>query len=273
MQSWKKCFGKYLRMTVVMMMVTSLMATWIVISPPSAALAHRQAQTPVLVECRVNGTLVQPVVPPGYTWTWVFVANFNHAPLVNQTRGCLAIARLGIPKVEYTIVTCPVDGSLAAPIGGGTVIFDGGGAIRCDLVLDDDATPGMFRMQARPIFPIGGRTYTLVSSDYFAFQATTDAMCSVLTLNSTYNAMAFQHVASNLCGTQVSLGSYIDKVKPNGNLYNGLHRINGVGLGPVSLTGSFSLPQEFSIRIGGSGESFTLDQLIIDPPGHCCSPT
>ena len=271
MEYHKMCFWRFVRWTVVFVLLLSVSS---LVTVPRGVAAQRLVQAPGLIECRVNGSLVQPVVPPGYTWSWAFVANFNHAPLSNLTRGCVAIATVGVPTVQYTytVVTCPVEGKIGTPIGGGMVNFDGGGSIRCDLDLLAAATPGMFRVQARATFPTGSITHTLTSSEYFSFRTTSDSTCSLLTLNSAYNTMAFQHVASSLCGTQVSLGSQITKTSPTSNVYKGTHRINGAGLGDVSVTGSFGIPEHFSIWIGATGESFSLDELVIDPPGHCCSP-
>jgi hypothetical protein len=224
-------------------------------------------------ECVFNGALVRPVVPAGYTWTWAFVANFNHAPLVNQTRACLAIAFAGVSTVQYTVVTCPVEGSLAAPIGGGTVVFDGGGAIRCDLALVSAATPGMFRQQARAILPSGSLTHTLASSDAFSFRASTNPACLTMTLASAYGSLAFQNGTGGICGAYVRLGSAIEKTSASTSSFKGAHFVNGASLGNMSLLGTFGLTQNFSIRIGAAGESFTLDELMVDPPGKCCSPS
>jgi hypothetical protein len=241
---------------------------------PSArvAAAHHPAQASGPSECLFSGKLVKPVVPPGYAWTWAFVANFNHAPLVNQTRGCLAIAQAGMPTVQYTVVTCPVEGSLGAPIGGGAATFDGGGAIRCDFSLIDVSTPGMFKMQARATFTAGGMTHTLVSSDAFSFRVASDPACSVLTLNSAYGTMAYQHAASSMCGTPAALGSQIERISTVPSVFKGTHRINGAGLGNVNVSGIFGVARQVTLRMGAAGESFTLDEQAVDPPGHCCSP-
>ena len=267
--SYKARFRNFSQLLVMGVLAVS---AWVV-SPAAPALAYPPAQAGGLSDCRYNGTLVRPVVPPGFTWAWAFVANFNHAPQMNRTRGCVAIARAGVPMVEYTVVTCPVEGNLSAPIGGGVVTFDGGGTIRCDLELDDFTRPGMFRMQSRATFTTSAMTHTLVSADDFTFRATTDASCSLLTLNSTYDNMAFQHTGSNLCGTAVSLGSLIVKTSPTSGIFHGTHRMNGAALGATTMPGTFDVPASFSIRIGALGETFTLDEVAVDPPGHCCSPS
>jgi hypothetical protein len=215
--------------------------------------------------------LVNPIVPPGQSFTWMFVANFDHPKSATKSTGCLATRQSG-QVTQYQVGDyCTVMNNTAnVKFGGGTAPFDGNAYLQCAITIPGNHAPPQFWTHARPNIPttIQGATYTLISSSDITFTAQTDPLC-VVTLSSQYDDIAFAHATLPACGSFVRVDSHLNQsIQPP----LGTHFVGGMAFGPTQGSGSFALPANFSFQIGAAGQIFALDWLVLDPPGGCCRP-
>ncbi len=241
----------------------------------AAAAAPPQAG---LSACRYGGILLVPKVDAGHAYGWGFVANFDHAQSGTLVTTCLAERSVGQApwQTTYTVATTHcgiVTNGAAAAVGGGVANFNGNFKLSCSLPVPA-TSPTLFWVKARAALNAPSSTHTFMSGTIigagYEFGATTDAACGV-TLNSAYPAISFAHSASGACGAMTEYGSRVTRT--NVNALNGAHKIGAAVLGPVSASGVFELPGNFSFEIGDFGELMALDWFVIDPtPSRCCSP-
>ena len=237
--------------------------------PASAAQAAETSQG-ALNACKVNGQLVVPIIVSGKSSAWVFVTNFDQPLSRTTVAGCLATRNASgttyLPDNYCTVM----NNTANQQFGGGVAQFDDNAYLQCTIPNPPEPAP-LFWVHARASLPttLNGDSFTLLASQLLSFTVNTDAAC-LLTLNSRYNTMLFSHTTVNRCSSFVDLNSNLVQTTatPKGN-----HRIGLTNLyGPTNLTGLFALPANLSFTIGAVGETFTLDYLVIDPPGNCCNP-
>ena len=87
-----------------------------------------------------------------------------------------------------------------------------------------------------------------------------------ITLRSRYGANDFSNLASqsNVSGKIVPFKSDIDHG-------DGTHYMNGNALAPHFITLGLTFDESLPILIGAVGQTLTLYEMIVDPPGRCCS--
>ncbi|MBX3016036.1 MAG: hypothetical protein KF832_31230 [Caldilineaceae bacterium] len=200
---------------------------------------------------------------PGQVNTWIMVLNFNHVPSADYTTGCLIYQMKADAPPSYQLFACPlVNNEKRATVGNGAANFDGRFWIECPTA----ATPPQltqFSLQARARFAQPGM-YTLLDHPSAAWGATIDIDWRVA-LQSRYGGSSFQHIDPMTLAYQKDLLLLSEVQKKIGT-----HAINGRALQPTWSIQAFDfLPK--TLRISDQNQIWSLAELIIDPPGVCCT--
>ncbi len=234
-------------------------------APPfGAATAYAQGAPPACRDDQGNA-----VLPSSLVGGWVLVLNFNHPKQTVNTVACRVTATGVNPlQVSYTIFNCPLrDNVNSVKVGAGQAPFDGKFWIECaggPIVPGQGPTYDTFYVFGEATFGASGATYTLMQHEDAEVNADVDANWHVK-MRSRYGATTFEHEdgVTNVNGMKVSLQSQVAG--------SGTHFINGTQLLPAATVPAFPYNYNKPIRIGNPGQSWTLYQLIIDPPpSRCC---
>jgi hypothetical protein len=252
---------KYVRLV----MFSGWLALTLVLSttmPPHPVYAtSAQGMTPPVACLSDRGNAIEP--NPAIANAWVLVLNFNHAPAVDVTTGCV-VSRTGPDQLDYTPIECRLGNNIRqVAVGGGAATFDGNFWIDCPGVAQSVFAHTNFDVTGRAQFA-GLGDYTLMNHPNVAINAFVDVDWQV-GLKSRYGQTSFAHLdnQSNAQGQTIALLSLVsDKV--------GMHVINGNPLAPPATVAPFDFDSGQSIIIGAPGEIWTLFEVIIDPAGSCC---
>jgi|GEM_PF-6981872 len=248
----------------------ALVAMLAALALPVPVSAASETAQPTLVACRVNGQLVVPVMTSGKGTAWVFVTNLDQPLSKTTVRGCMAVRTSSGTTYTPDNYCTVMNNTANRQFGNGVAEFDGNAYLQCTIPNPVEPAP-QFWMHARANFSTtpNGTTFTMLNSAPMSFTVDTDAAC-LLKLNSRYNNMLFAHATVNQCGSFVEVHSnLIQSLSPP----RGSHRIGLNNFyGPTNLQGTFGLPANLSFTIGAVGQVYSLDWLVIDPPGNCCNP-
>lgn len=247
----------------VLLMVTVALS----IVSPTAATAYAQGGPPPAC-LDDQGNLHRPAPAIG---SWSLVLNFNHAKNANTTIGC-RIATVGVnpQQLAFTLVNCQVlNNAGGVQVGGGRAPFDGNFWIECPGAFTPPGGGPLydnFFVFGEAKFPTPGASYTLMNHQDVSVNVQIDGAWHVKLL-SRYNTTTFdnQDNKTNVNGMKVSLQSNV--VGGTGS-----HYVNGTQLLPTASIPDFEFDFSGPITIGRKGETWTLFQLIIDPPAGICCP-
>lgn len=241
--------------------------------PGGAAVALAQGVPAACVDDAGNS--IMPSVGGG-VGAWLIVLNFNHAPSTTATTGCLVrTTGLNPQKVARSFITCQlVNNQAQAAVGGGAVAFDGKFAIQCPGVNDN---PGYsqdnvnFTLWGRANFAQTNQTYAIVSHTNVSLSASVTGNVSTpnnpwyASLSSRYGSTTFVN-----SDTTVNVRGQIVRFESAVHRSSGTHMLNQTALTPAANIAPFSFHYNQPITIGGAGPTWTLHELVIDPPGGCC---
>lgn len=216
------------------------------------------------------GQAVRPnpaYLDPGWSGAWVLILNFNHAPSASQTVGCVGmISKANPSQVTYRLIQCPLLNNVnQVTVGDGAANFDGNLWVQCPGITQNKYFHSSFGVWGRASFPVAKTTYALLSHPDVAVGADVDATWRI-TLRSRYGSTNFSNLASqsNVSGRIVRFKSEVDQG-------DGAHYINGNDLMPHAMTPGFSFDESQPLTIGAAGQTLTLYEILVDPPGRCCS--
>lgn len=218
------------------------------------------AQTIAPPECLTDqGQSLMPSQPD----SWILVLNFNHQPASDYTTGCIIYRASAEPKVSYDRVHCPLHNNRnGVAVGNGVADFDGHFWIECTTPQTrSDLT--QFNVEATARFSQPGG-YTIVDHPSVAWSAAIGVDWRV-TQESRYGATRFQHHDS----TTIAYGQDLH-LKSDVQEKLGAHAVNGAYLYPEAPVEAFDFAQQ-PLTIGGQEQAWTLHELIVDPPGVCCT--
>ncbi|MCX6048410.1 MAG: hypothetical protein NT075_25180 [Chloroflexi bacterium] len=234
--------------------------------PFSPTVAFGQVTPPACLNDRGDPVAPNPAfLEPGWTEAWVLELNFNHAPSISATTGCLGTISASNPQqVVYTLLQCPLQNNInQVPVGNGLAAFDGNFWIECPGIQPNSYPHKNGAILGRGKFNTPA-SYTLVNHPNVRIVATLDASSSI-NLTSTYGSATFANLASytNFAGKLVAFKSEV-----NSNV--GSHAVNGRLLKPQANVPTFTFDESQPFTIGAQGQSWLLYELTVDPPGGCC---
>ena len=257
----KNYLTKNLRATSGSLLMAALIVVTMLLLPSQTTSSFAQSVHPACLNDA--GVAVTPRAGVG---AWLFILNFNHAPNASNTLGCLVETTSVSPQVvKRTLVQCAIVNNVAGTqVGNGVSPFDGNYTVNC---------PGLAKgKQSLKTFTIWGRAEFAKKSAHYAIVQHADVDFSAdlgkywhVNFSSRYGASSFSsgHPAANLSGKTVEFLSEVSKL-------TGSHWLEKVQLNPTSTLSGFDYHNDQPITIGAAGSVWTLEEIIIDPPGGCC---
>ncbi len=237
------------------------------LSPFGSSVAWAQAVPPACLNDAGQPIRPNPAyLDPGWTNAWVLLLNFNHALSASYTTGCIGMITAANPQpVSYQLIQCPLQNNInQIRVGGGTAPFDGNFWIECPGITQNNYVHASFGVWGRARFPTSNQSYLLMSHQDVAVKAAVDATWHI-TLDSRYGVNTYNNFANqvNVAGKIVPFKSEVDRTL-------GTHYINNQALTPHFNVAGFPFDESQPITIGAAGQTMTLYEMIVDPPGMCC---
>ena len=209
----------------------------------------------------------QSVLPMPVLGAWALALNFNHAPSTSTTTACrIMTVALQPQKVTRTLVTCTVNNnSRNVQVGGGAAAFDGNFWITCP---NGPPVPGYgplyngFAIYGQMQFPtlLTSASFSVVQHQDVELSATVNASGKIK-LTSRYGSYRYQTADSS---TDVTTAPVF--IASSVGAGAGSHQVAQT-IAPFTTPVDrfpFSFSQPF--LIGQAGKSWTLYELVIDPP-------
>lgn len=213
-----------------------------------------------------------PVEPLRGEGAWAIILNFNHPKSTQETVACWAVVETMDPvkTVAYTPgIRCQIINNVNnVKVGAGKAPFDGNFHIRCprrDFDPDPNALYDTFYVHTKAQFPEVESSYTLIKHRDvevragFAREAGSSNWRATLVSRYGGTSFADSETVSMVPGHRIGFSSTI----LNGE---GTHHINRDLVESRRPVANFSFDFSEPILIGGGGTSWTLYNLILDPP-------
>jgi hypothetical protein len=216
---------------------------------------------------------------------WAFVLNFS---TLNQ--GCLVTLKPDGTR-NYTLVPCQVQGHVE-PLRNGGVLFGAGGHMICDVDVQSTeaserqrfgASDTKYWISARASFPQPGTPrifeYGHVAKGVGFSSMTADVLADgAVTLNNAFGPNQMGMTAAVGLNNEVSIRAAVNYYETSG--YQSMSYLSQrsitAGVAHSDATSqieAFDLPSTSVLLVGSPNNStpFVLNELVIDPPGRCCS--
>lgn len=246
-------------------MVTALLIVLsLLLLPSQSSSLFAQAVNPACIND--SGVAVIPSAGAG-VGGWLLLLNFNHAASATNTVGCLiTTTQVNPQRVSRILVNCQiVNNQSAVLVGNGTSPFDGKFSVSCPGLGMGKTKHENFTVWGRATFNNRNVNYSITQHSDFSFIARLNTGWKV-NFTSRYGANSFNsgNPNFNLAGQLVSFTSAL-----RGGTAS--HFLNSAQLTPLSTLPPFDFHQDQPFTISGPGQLWTLHELIIDPPGGCCT--
>ena len=166
-----------------------LIVVGMLLMPSSSAVVFAQS---VPNACKDDaGKAVVPSAGGG-VGAWLLVLNFNHAPSVANTTGCVVTTiSLNPQKVSRTFVACQIVGNVGlVPVGNGVAPFDGKLSVSCPGIAPGKQTLQNFTIWGRANFANANAFYTIMAHQDVVLSANLSAGWHV-TFDSRYGGNNF----------------------------------------------------------------------------------
>ena len=215
-----------------------------------------------------------PAEPLQYPGAWAIVLNFNHEPSATHTQVCWAI-RDETPEMEITYIDglrCQVRKNVNdVMVGDGQADFDGHFHIACprrDPEIETVRRYDTFYVHAEAMFPEADADYPLVRHRNLAVRTRFEGPDSdgnwETTVRSRFGDQVLEetNLISEFPNRRRNYNSFLFEGKAS-------HLVDREIIGPGISLDTFEFDFAELMFIGGGENSWTLYEMVIDPPGHC----